>query len=372
MRQTFIISKAEEISPQIEACREAGGGILVFRPGKYEVASIRLYSNMKVIFQKGVRILGSENWRDYTNYQVPTTLGYVHSKRIQKKWNIPEDHYVNAIFTAFEEENIELCGEEDVIIDGRDCYDPNGEEGFRGPMGMVFCKCKNIRFFGYQLQNAGNWAHQFDSCVNVEFCKVKVLAGHDGINIHHCKNVWIHDCFFQTGDDCVAGYDTENVIVEHCYMNTSCNGFRIGGVHLWVRHVTMEGDGLYPHRISQRHNMLYGFDFYSLEDDMISRISENWLIEDCRFQNMKGLLYYHMGDESENQTNLPLRDVIFRRCEARDLKEDSVFISTEDCASSLTLEDCHFYQQEKEVSFSCEVGENCSMTINGKKYLKKE
>ena len=95
-----------------------------------------------------------------------------------------------------------------------------GEEGFRGPMGMVFCRCRGVTLRGYTYRNAANWCHQLDSCIQVRMDHVTVLGGHDGVNLHHCTQVWIDNCDFRTGDDCIAGYDAENVVVRNCSLNT--------------------------------------------------------------------------------------------------------------------------------------------------------
>lgn len=361
MVREFIVEQGDDIQAIIEECKEQGGGKVVVEAGEYKIASIRLYSDMTLYLKGDARLIASENWKDYTNYNVPTTLGYVHSPRIHKKWNVPEDHYVNAIITAVEAENVSVIGEPGSLIDGMNCFDPNGEEKFRGPMGMVFCKCKNVTLSGYTIQNTANWAHQIDSSINIDFNNITVLAGHDGVNVHHCKNVWIHDCTFKTGDDCVAGYDATNVTVEDCYMNTSCNAFRIGAVNLKVKNIQMEGDGIYPHIVSGRHNMLYAFDYYSLEDDVISENSKNWIIEDCTLKNMKGLIYYSFGDDDENQTNRPMEDVTFVNCHCEDLALASTFKTKPDCPATLTLKSCTFRKNNVPVDFDCNLSSNTKL-----------
>ena len=193
----------------------------------------------------GTHLIASNRWQDYTDFHVPTTLGYLKSPFYKKKWRLP-DHYVNSPITAIDAENVAVIGEPGSWIDGSDCLDPQGEEGFRGPMGMVFCRCRGVTLRGYTYRNAANWCHQLDSCIQVRMDHVTVLGGHDGVNLHHCTQVWIDSCDFRTGDDCIAGYDAENVVVRNCSLNTSCNSFRFGAGTSWWNTAASGGRGISP------------------------------------------------------------------------------------------------------------------------------
>ena len=106
----------EQIQKELDACRPEGGEVAL-SAGEWRIASLRLYSNTTLRLCAGAHLTASADWHDYTNWNVPTTLGYVHSPFIQKVWNIPA-HYVNAPITAFEAENVAVIGEEDSWIDG--------------------------------------------------------------------------------------------------------------------------------------------------------------------------------------------------------------------------------------------------------------
>ena len=241
------------------------------------------------------------------------------------------------IITAVEAEHIAVIGEEGSEINGSDCFDPNGEEKFRGPMGMVLCRCTDVTLKGYRFVDSANWSHQLDSCVNVMIDGVTVLAGHDGFNVHHCENVCIRNCCIRTGDDCIAGYDARNVLITDCYMNTSCNGFRYGGVNLTVENCLIEGPGVYPHRVSGRHNLLYAFEYYSIQDDVIRENSSNWKIRNCTFRNMDGFIHYVFGDEKEHQTNKPMEHMYVENCEITGLLKTSEYKGAADAPGSITF-----------------------------------
>ena len=54
------------------------------------------------------------------------------------RWN-------NALIRAWKAQNITLIGEPGSVIDGNNTYDAIGEENYRGPHGITFFSCKNIR-----------------------------------------------------------------------------------------------------------------------------------------------------------------------------------------------------------------------------------
>lgn len=326
----------DEIQQVIDTCRDNGGGRVIIPKGEYPIASLMLYSGITLYLEAGTKLVGSANWQDYTNFHVPSTLAYHHSRRVIDLWNLPP-HYFNAMITAVEAENVAIIGEEGSEINGSDCFDPNGEEKFRGPMGIVMCKCSGITLRGYTFADSANWSHQLDSCKNVQIDHVTVLAGHDGFNLHHCTNVCIEECQIKTGDDCIAGYDARNVFIKNCYMNTSCNAFRFGGVNLMVEKCVVEGPGIYPHRVSGRHNLLYAFEYYSLQDDDIRENSGNWKISECKFRNIDGFIHYVFGDEKEHQTNRPMEHVLVENSEITGLLKTSEYKGPEGTSGSIVF-----------------------------------
>ena len=310
------------IQNALDRCRESGGEV-VLSDGQWHIGSLRMYSNTTLRLSSGTRLIASHRMEDYENFQVPSTLGYLKSPWMVEAWHLPK-HYIMAPIVAFSAENVAVIGESGAIIDGSDCYDPEGEEKFRGPMGMVFSKCRNVTLKGYTYRNSANWAHQIDSCTGVHMNGVTVLAGHDGVNIHHCVGVLIENCDFRTGDDCIAGYNAQNVIVRNCSLNTSCQSFRIGGKNLLVENCRFWGPGEYPHRVSGRHNTLFAFAYYAMRYDDITVDSEDWVIRNCTMENLDSLFDYRFGNDFMHDAR-PLRDVTFENVTITGLKNPAIF-----------------------------------------------
>ena len=320
--QTAYIQKA------LDACRDAGGG-------QVNLGSVRMYSNTTLHLSAETKLVASEDIRDYENFHVPSTLGYLKSPFVVEAWNLPE-HYIMAPIVAFDAENVAVIGEPGSVIDGSDCFDPAGEEKFRGPMGMVFSRCRGVTLKGYTYRNAANWAHQLDSCAGVRMENVTVLAGHDGINIHHCVGVTIENCVFRIRDACVAGYNAENVVIRSCGFNTSCNSFRFGGKNLLVEDCRFWGPGEYPHRVSGRHNTIYAIEYYAIRYDDIRVDSENWVFRNCTFDSIDGFINYRYGKLWMHDAR-PLRDLTLENVTINNLSEPSVLIPAAGNPMTLTM-----------------------------------
>ena len=158
------------------------------------------------------------------------------SKRAASRWN-------NAIIRLYRAHDAKIIGEPGSVIDGRDSYDPLGEEGFRGVHGIAAHDCDNLELRGYEIRNTGNWAHSFWRCRDVAFSGLTILGGHDGIHFCSCDRVAIDHSTMKTGDDCVAGFDNEDVTVRDCDFNTACSAFRFGGRRVLVERCRAHGPG---------------------------------------------------------------------------------------------------------------------------------
>lgn len=300
--------QTNEVQHVFDLCKN--GGTVVFPAGQYRVSSLRLWSNTTVVLQTGATIVGSTDCRDYQVFDPPAGMQFYHDGEMVS-FDLDRCRrpiYRRAIFTAYQADNLAIVGEQGAVIDGADCYDPEGSEGFRGPHGFFFSSCRNVVFTGYTIRNTGNFAHQLDGCQNVCMQNLTVEAGHDGVHLNACKNISIENCTFETGDDCIAGINVYNLFVSHCRLNTACDSFRIGGVHIHIEHCTAEGGGKYPHRLSMyrdgklvlppekgRYNTLYFMEFFGSESMPLAAPCDVTLT-DCVIDNVDSFLHY----EAEN------------------------------------------------------------------------
>lgn len=320
----------------LDAAAAARGARVEVPAGTYRVGSLRLGSDTELYLRTGARIEGSADIADYTDWDIPTTLRYATDPDIVRIQGLCP-HYTRALITAADARNVSIVGEAGSAIDGVDCIDPAGEEGFRGAMGIRMCRCRNVTLSGYTFERAANWSHQIDSCDNVFIDDVTVLGGHDGFNIHHCNNVTIRRSTLKCGDDCVAGFDARNVVVEDCLLNTACNALRLGCANLLVSACRFVGPGEYPHLLEGTHHMHAAIKYYAIKGDVIREDACNWRFIDCVFENPGRLINYDYGSEKGYQTERPLVDMHLERCRASGVTQSSFFRGSEDVPGLLDL-----------------------------------
>ena len=343
--------QTSSIQAVLDLCRQ-GGGTVVIPKGSFAVASLRMWSNTTLYLEAGARLLGSEECEDYEVFTVPegvelrTDMELITQYYLDKPW--PE--YRRAMISAYGEKNIAIIGEgEDSVIDGRDCFDPNGEEGFRGPHGVFFTNCEQIVLKNYTIRRNGNFMHQLDNCRDVTMEDVTCLAGHDGIHLHHCTHTLIQRCRFITGDDCVAGINMKDLVVRDCEINTSCQAFRIGGHHILVENCHIYGPGYYPHRktIVQgkgvelpreegRHNLIALINHFASTNFPSEIPYGDYVFRNCLIENCDQLILY-AADEGPLMSGAYLADILFENTVLKDMRYPAYYKAAPDVTLTVTL-----------------------------------
>lgn len=283
------------IQAAIDTC---AGGTLVFPAGIWRSGSLRLRSHLTLRLEAGAVLEGSADIADYD----------------KRYWG-------GGFLIAKDLEDVAITGEG--VIDGADCRDPAGEEGFRGPHCLAFTACRGIRISGITVQRSANWAINCVDCSDAVFDGLRIRGGHDGVDAMYCQGFVFRDCDFRTGDDCIAGSDNRDFAFAGCRFNTSCNAFRFACLGLRVARCRFHGPGEFAHKISGRTGMLTAFIHFSPPDRRncqgLQPQSDDWLIEDCTVDGVEQL--YEFDHRALWQNGRPVRQVTFRGVEARTLKE---------------------------------------------------
>ena len=338
-----------------DLCKKQGGTVVVPK-GKYCVAALRMWSNTTLYLESGAELYGSEECDDYEVFPIPEGVEMRSDMEvISQYYGTPWETYRRAIITAYGEKNISIIGEPNSVIDGRNCYDPNGEEGYRGPHIIFLSCCENVLFEGYTARHSGNFLHEANNCKNVTMRRVTCLGGSDGIHLHCTKNTLIEDCLFKTGDDCIAGINVKDLLVRRCILNTSCNLFRIGGTNIHVKDCYAYGEGYYPHRMTVvkgkneelpreqgRHNTLFLVDYFANKN--YPEKPSDIHFEDCVFENIHSPLYYR-ADSSFIQNGIYLGEFTLKNVRFTDLKEPSVPMATKDNPLKIVMENVSVHFQ---------------------------
>ena len=326
------------IQDAIDACFLQGGGEVIVPSGRFLTGGLRLRSNVTLHLMENAVLLGSADPEDYTDYindslepvseedrarPAPSavkgkTMG--DSVRPYSRWN-------NAVLRAIHGKNIKIIGERGSEINGQNCFDPLGEEDYRGPHAINFWYCENVTLQGYTVRDSANWAHAIQNSKNISARNLTVLGGHDGFDVRTCDDVTVEDCVFRTGDDCIAGFDNINVTVRNCSFESACSMLRLGGTNVLVENCTGNAPTAYAFRGSlsdeekknraatndtHRKNCLNVFLYYCDYRAAIRRTPGNVRIRNCRFSGADAIMRLPFGHIW--CCNRSLNDISFENC----------------------------------------------------------
>jgi hypothetical protein len=309
----------EIIQNAVDKCAEKGGGTVRLTSGTYRSGTIELKSNLTIKLDKEVILKGSDKYSDYKN---------------------------DAFFFGKDLSGVTIEG--DGIIDGVDCYNPKGEEGFRGPHCIKLINCRNIKLEGFTIKNSANWAINCRQCSRGIVANVTIRGGHDGLHTRFCDSFKVTGCDFRTGDDAFAGNDNRDFDISACFVNTSCNGFRLGCLNLTVTHCRLWGPGETPHKIQKRNNMLSAFVHFSPDDENPTMQSGNWTIEDIWVQNVDNFFMYN-HENGLWQTGQPFTSVTFDAIRASDLLNAFYIVGDSVQSFNMSLKNSSFSYRKGEV-----------------------
>ncbi|UZR97628.1 glycoside hydrolase family 28 protein [Chondrinema litorale] len=264
------IDCTEAINTAITKCSEEGGGKVVVPAGKYFSGAIHLKSNVNLHLEKDATILFSTDPKAYmpvvyTRWEGVELMNYsslVYAYEAENiavtgegtldgqatadnwwKWKGRKDYgYVEgepSQLSAGNKDKLMALGKEGVPVEDR----VFGDGFYLRPQFVQPYKCKNVLIEGIKIQNSPMWVLNPVLCTNVTIKGVTVESqgpNSDGCDPESCKNVLIKNCFFNTGDDCIAiksgrnedgrrvNVASENIIIQNCQMANGHGGVVIG------------------------------------------------------------------------------------------------------------------------------------------------
>lgn len=247
----------EAIKNAITAAYEAGGGRVIVPAGLFSSGAIHLKSNIELHLVEGAVIKFSTDPNSY----LPT---------VYTRWEGVECMNYSPMVYAYEQNNIAITGTgtlnaqssfdnwwawSEIQKTDRDRLFKYGQEGMPvqerkfgagaklRPNMIQFYKCKNILIEGVTIKDSPMWHIHPVLSQNVTVKNVKVTGygpNNDGCNPESCKDVIIENCYFDTGDDCIAikagrnddgrrvDVPSEDIIIRNCRMKDGHGGVVIG------------------------------------------------------------------------------------------------------------------------------------------------
>lgn len=254
--RTFEVKHYDTIQKAIDVCVEAGGGTVVVNKGQWKSGPLHLSSKVHLHLEKDSVITFSDNMEDY----LPVVF---------TRWEGMECYNYSPLIYAKDCENISITGKGKLIGSGEAwwhwkklqqeaanelCYAESNqipvEERIYGtreaalrPSFIQFVNCKKIIMEDFSIEEGPQWTLHPVYCEDVRIKGITVKTtgpNTDGLNPDSCKNVWIEDCDFATGDDCIAinsgmnedgwrvAKPCENVVICNCRMTAGHGAIVIG------------------------------------------------------------------------------------------------------------------------------------------------
>lgn len=365
--------QTEKIQAAVDAAFLAGGGEVVVPEGVFNTGTIRLRSNITFRLLSGAVLNGSKNLDDYTHF-LDDKIEPINpdeefdedydSERSTLERDLEVGSFVrhrwyDAIIKVYRAENVKILGEKDSIICGNDVYNPDGEEGYRGPHAIQMTYCKNLEFGGYTIKDSANWAHTLFKCENIFVHDITVLAGHDGFHTRICRNILIENSEFRTGDDCISGFANENVVIKNCYLDCACSALRYGGTDILIDNCRTHAPSTYgfrgslsaeeraasaptneTHRHTQHTPFLYFCDFPA----NIKKPQGNIVIQNCVFEQPNSFFRLRFGQRW--CVNRSLVDITFKNCKCVGVSLPIDLYCDKDEPCTLRLEDVEISARE--------------------------
>lgn len=263
-----LTDNTDAFAKAIDACAQAGGGRVVVPAGEFLTGAIHLKSNVNLHISKNATLLFNTNPEKY----LPV---------VYTRFEGSECYNYSAFIYAFEQENIAVTGsgtldgqasttawwpwkgrteygwqegephqqpDVNVLVQMTETNVPVkdrvfGAGHFLRPNFIQFYRCKNILVDSVTIKRSPMWEVHPVLCDNVTVQNITVSThgpNNDGCNPESSKNVLIKNCFFDTGDDCIAiksgrnadgrriNVPSENIVIQHCIMRDGHGGVVIG------------------------------------------------------------------------------------------------------------------------------------------------
>jgi hypothetical protein len=222
VKATAAIQKA------ITACHEAGGGIVKLSAGIHITGGLRLLDGVFLHIPENAVL---EAWRPGRGGMARTEpdreMTATLFPEVESRWEGNTATMPMPLIWAENAKRIGLFGEGELFGNDR---------------AIVFKECSGVRVQGLVIRNAWRWSVVALYSTDVLFDNLTLLTrgrNSDGINPDSSRRVVIRNCYFETGDDCIAiksGRDGEgrrinrpsqDLLIEDCQM-ISGHGFAIG------------------------------------------------------------------------------------------------------------------------------------------------
>jgi len=348
------------LQSRVDAAWRAGGGEVVIGAGVHRLNPVRLRSGVRLRLASGARICGNSDCNAYVGALASDTVEPVSVDELRHATG--EDlsrRSQYALFFAFRAHDVEIVGEDGCLVDGVNCPDPLGAEGYRGPHTFWFASSTNIAIRGVNVTQSGDYAYRFVDCSGVRLDRVSATGGHDGVHFDLCRDVRIANSSCFTGDDSIAGSGCTDIVVSNCVLNSACSPFRVGGRNVLITDCRATGPAKHPHRWTlTREEKLRGAPtaevkgrrtvgafFQGYTGDVAHKGFQpgNIVVRNTTVENAERFMLSVSGLPGALwQDGRGISDITFENVHATGLGMPAAVVAKADCPLKITLRNCFF------------------------------
>ena len=275
------------VQKAVDECSANGGGIVRFDKGRYVLSTVFLKSNVKIEIPEETEILGAESYYDYAQEEKVDYPIYQDSSHT---------YYHPSLFVGIDCENICITG--GGKIDMRSVWDEDGVRGeaikHRGAKCVALKNCKNVEVSNLGIYNVTDLAVYFAGCENVDIYGIKMRVYIDGISPDNSKNVRIHNCDVETGDDGIVFKSSytlnkldicKDIHVWNCKIKSRCNAIKFGTeTNGGFENILIED-------IQMRETRITGISIESVDGAVIDGVT----IRNVTMTNVNAPIFVHIG-----------------------------------------------------------------------------
>jgi polygalacturonase len=240
------------IQKAIDACSARGGGQVVIPAGKtFLTGSLTLRGNIDFHLAPGSVLKGSNDWRNFLPAGALLFAKNAANLTISGQGTIDGNDIAVWQKIADEEAGGNLNDPKWFPEAFAGAYWPFGKKPGEPdkrpgrPMMVIFVGCNHLHMQGITIRSAPSWTVHLVGCQDVAVTEIAIrnswdIPNDDGIDIDHCQNARIANCFIDSGDDCIVIKNTPNfesygdcrhITVTGCTVASRSSGLKVDEIY---------------------------------------------------------------------------------------------------------------------------------------------
>jgi hypothetical protein len=247
------------IQKAIEACAQAGGGMVYLPPGEYTSGTLYLRSHVRFHLEAGATLFGSTEEKDFDkklpNHSALLYLESIENVTIEGRGTLDGQ----ASYDWLDDKEPGSYANKRLMMDKGLPIRRTVPHGYPArqlyPFLIWINKSTDVQITGISLLRSPSWSICAYGSQRLVFDRLYIYTSlqeavwADGIDLDGCRDVHISNCNIETGDDCIIFISSpvwgpalpcENITVTNCRLSTASAAVKFSeGNWVGVRRVTI-------------------------------------------------------------------------------------------------------------------------------------